>query len=378
MGPGVSADLRPGHGARRHAVARRDHRARVRHPVGRRRHATPRASSRTAPLVTVDGDRGIVRVDVGGGDRVIAFLGRLLARALPAAARSFLPALAIAAAGRAGGAQRRPASADRRRLRAAPARAVPARGTTSPIATAIAPRTRRASSSAPTRIAPFVATCAGRCAIVNICLAVWLAALPASRSPSWLRSIGALAAWYSLAARRTHRRRPICLLTKYPAFVWLVAAGRTRPDRSCPVLVGAAAIYAARLRLRGLARRRQSAVGSEANSMTARDRARAVVPPPFVEAVRCYLCGSREQRAVHHAPRTTSPASRDVPLRRVPRLRPRLPEPARRRSTTSATTTTTHYIAHRKKRDWGVLTPLFERGDEQARRREGRPRRRAT
>ena len=62
LGARLSAHLRPRDGARRHAVARRDHRPRVRHSLRRRRHATRRGSSRTARTVTVDGDRGIVHM----------------------------------------------------------------------------------------------------------------------------------------------------------------------------------------------------------------------------------------------------------------------------------------------------------------------------
>ena len=78
LGADLSADLRPGHRARRHAVARRDHRARVRHPVGRRRQGRDAADPRTAAR-----SRSTATAVSSTCSRRRVMIARLPARALP-------------------------------------------------------------------------------------------------------------------------------------------------------------------------------------------------------------------------------------------------------------------------------------------------------
>ena len=93
-------------------------------------------------------------------------------------------------------------------------------------------------------VTPAIAFC-GALAVLNICIAVW-------RSGTAVAVLGGLnvaaGVWYLSAGSkdpaygRTHAAYIPVLLTKYPAFVFVVAGGRLA-DAPLPILASAAALY---------------------------------------------------------------------------------------------------------------------------------------
>jgi 4-hydroxybenzoate polyprenyltransferase len=77
-----------------------------------------------------------------------------------------------------------------------------------------------------TRVAPFIATCLVL-AIVNIVFAGWLRGTAAAAAVVALDV--AAAAWYTWRPARRSAATDLVLLTKYPAFVLLLAVGSTAP-----------------------------------------------------------------------------------------------------------------------------------------------------
>jgi 4-hydroxybenzoate polyprenyltransferase len=89
-----------------------------------------------------------------------------------------------------------------------------------------------------TRVAPFIATCL-TLAIVNVVLAAWLRGTAAAAAVVALDV--AAAAWYTWRPAQRSAATDLVLLTKYPAFVLLLAVGSTS---SFPLTVlSATAIY---------------------------------------------------------------------------------------------------------------------------------------
>ena len=86
-------------------------------------------------------------------------------------------------------------------------------------------------------VTPAIGFC-GALAVLNICLAVW-------RDGMSVAILGGLnlaaGAWYLSASSRDPVYVPV-LLTKYPAFVFVVAGGRLA-EAPLPVVAGAAALY---------------------------------------------------------------------------------------------------------------------------------------
>jgi hypothetical protein len=89
-----------------------------------------------------------------------------------------------------------------------------------------------------TRVAPFIATCL-ILATSNLLLAVWLRGMPGAAAIVALDV--AAAVWYTWRPSRRTAATDLILLTKYPAFVVVLAIGSTA---SLPLVVlAAAAVY---------------------------------------------------------------------------------------------------------------------------------------
>jgi SAM-dependent methyltransferase len=203
---------------------------------------------------------------------------------------------------------------------------------------------------------PFVRLCAVL-AFVNI-------ALSAARDDSGIALlalgalIAALGAWY---VRRSRRSLPgdQLLLAKYPAFVVIVAGARLL-DAPLLIALSCAAVYLAASAYE--AWHDPASPVREIRGRAALDTgtARAPRPVPALEHVACYLCGSSAATEFIQAEDDLGGTPGRFRFVRCLACGLVYQNPRVTLAAIGAYYDDT-YIAHRKKRNWGVLTPLFER-----------------
>ena len=219
-------------------------------------------------------------------------------------------------------------------------------------------------------VTQLVAFC-GALAVFNICLSVWRDA--SGIAVGVLASLNAvLAVWYLARTGRTIAGEHL-LLAKYPAMILIVSGARVL-DRADANSVSRGRPVCPGVRLRGVARPRRSprtpcrrslmSVATLERTSDAPPAARVAplaAPPPWMfERVPCYLCGSTDFHDYITAQDDLGGTPGHFQFVRCTRCGLVYQNPRLSLEHIGAYYDDT-YIAHRKKRNWGVLTPLFER-----------------